>query len=244
MKILGFYIGGHDSNYTVYDTDTNQITYTKTERVTGIKHHKCTFNDLPSEDIDVIVYSDGNRNGLGKLQSHKLHNTISLDSDVGKLFLKKYSNLKEIFYVDHHFCHTLSIWPLHDTKDHDFGIVLDGRGDQGDRVSVFSKPYDIVHDDGDHSKYITFKSGNLQAPQILRNIGQLMKLPGNGLDLPGKIMGANAYGNIDHEFVSRFINGLEEAGLVEYFSNDGNDFISLLALDEFAPYIGGVRRST
>ena len=236
MKILGFYIGGHDSNYTIYDTDTNQIVYTKTERVTGAKHHKCLFNDLPSDDIDVIVYSDGNRNHLGKLHPDKLHSMIPLDSSIGEMFLKKYPNLKEIFYVDHHFCHTLSVWPLHKTKDHDYGIVLDGRGDQEDRVSVFSKPYDIVHDNGDHSKYITFKSGNLNAPAILRNIGRLMKLPGNGLDLPGKIMGANAYGNVDHDYVNNFIESLEKIGFIEYFSNDQNDFISVLALDEFTPY--------
>lgn len=37
MQYLGFYLGGHDSNFSVYDSLTDKFSYFLLERVTGIK---------------------------------------------------------------------------------------------------------------------------------------------------------------------------------------------------------------
>lgn len=42
MRYLGFHIGGHDSNLSIYDTTTNEFSYFLLERLTGIKFYEKT----------------------------------------------------------------------------------------------------------------------------------------------------------------------------------------------------------
>tara|TARA_R110001592_G_scaffold178249_1_gene418935 strand:+ start:1844 stop:3466 length:1623 start_codon:yes stop_codon:yes gene_type:complete len=256
MNILGIYIGGHDSNISI--SIDGKVQYFKFERILGKKHAQVQLNEACkwvcnnyNFKPDIIVYSDGERNSLGKCFTEKelykkLPDSIFYTSIKNQLKECCNTDTDEIYILDHHFTHTLSNWPVVDTEKQDFGIVVDGRGDQEDRFTIFKNPYDIIQkellDEGVYTKpeNILFKSTSFNAPAMLRNIGKLMGLKGNPLDIPGKIMGAYAYGTPDIEFVNHFLDQLKDP--FNYFNfnpkTDPKDFINSMKLDQYCspPY--------
>ncbi len=190
MVLLGVYLGNHDSNIAI--SIDGKVKYLKSERVTGVKHHKANFdyfkNVLASwkiKSIDAIAFTDGNRNGLGCCEHNQLFKQIT----------PLYENIPT-FCIDHHYSHILSAWPLVSSENVGVGIAIDGTGDNNIRMAVISNPGSL----NPRYEYFTKRKG---IGNLLVTIGSFANLGGNGLDYAGKIMGAQAYGTIDYDFVRK-----------------------------------------
>lgn len=189
MNLLGFYLGLHDSSVAF---SRNGIAhYCKSERIVGIKHHRAGLdfivdvcrdaNFIP----DVIAYSDGNRNKLGILDPEQLAQQVPA--------LGVFPDART-YYVDHHYSHILSAWPVISSDQVDVGIAVDGEGDNGLRVRVVRAP-------GSEEPQLTHHELHPAIGDFFKWLGRLLGMDGHHLDFAGKLMGAQSYGTIDHEFV-------------------------------------------
>lgn len=191
MRLLGFYLGRHDSNAALVEDGI--VRYFKAERMLQVKHHLATIEwvssicDAADFVPDAIAFSDGNRNGLGicdpPLLWQEMPNLPICGRDT------------PTYCVDHHFAHTLSAWPLVRTEDADYGVTIDGKGDHLIRVSVVRGP-------GEPRPAVLLRSAEHAFCIVFDLIGEAMGLTGSGLDFAGKVMGAHAYGVVDEEYVS------------------------------------------
>ena len=192
MKILGFYLGRHDSNLSFYDEG---LKYIKSERQFQVKHHHASLQWVEQICLDnnfvpdVIAFSDGNRNELGSCKGDQLYKEIPGFKLLGK-------NIPT-FCLDHHYAHMLSAWPMQNTSEIEYGISIDGRGDNGRRVT-------IIRDPGKENPNIVYQSTEHAYCSFLNQIGRRMGLKGKHIDHAGKIMGAQAYGKIDDQFISHY----------------------------------------
>jgi carbamoyltransferase len=191
-KFLGFYLGLHDSNISMYDTQTKDLHYVQSERLSGIKRHRADWKFVESycaaRDFipDVVCFSDGNRNGLGDCPADATMFTLPRTDKPG------FKNAQWI-NVDHHFAHIMSAWPVTPMERIEFGIAIDGRGDHERRVSVFTSPSSLAPP--------VFATTQSRVGHLFDQIGIAMKLSGHKADFAGKVMGAQAYGQPDLEFV-------------------------------------------
>lgn len=198
MKLLSLRLCAHDSNMCLYDY--GKLTYIKTERVFGIKHH--SIGDLAGwvdfaeshfgisidevDDISIILdkwlYSPDSNEVVFPSK------TITLSSDYPIRCDR----------INHHYAHALSCWPL--TKQNpDVDIVFDGLGDYDRSWSVFKKDnlieYGTVSDNG---------SLGVAMSMVSRDLGIHSE---SELDDAGKLMGLQSYGSYDSgfaQFLSQF----------------------------------------
>ncbi|HEX3046722.1 MAG TPA: carbamoyltransferase C-terminal domain-containing protein, partial [Bacillota bacterium] len=98
------------------------------------------------------------------------------------------------FCIDHHYSHILSAWPMVPMDKVDVGVGIDGTGDNQLKMSIISNP-------GSLSSQVTYSTKNRTFGYLMTFIGNLMQLKGNTLDYPGKIMGLQAYGTVDYDYV-------------------------------------------
>ena len=191
--LLGFYLGLHDSSIAV--AVDGVVKYAKSERITGIKHHRADIDFITKmcsewgvDSVDAVAFSDGNRNGLGSCEIGELWCEI-------EPVLHYFS--VPTFCLDHHFCHILSAWPLVDLDEVDVGFVIDGRGDNEVRRSVISNP-------GSSRPQYLYHDKNPSIGNALEAVGHFMELKGCSkfdVDLAGKVMGAQAYGDIKEDYI-------------------------------------------
>lgn len=186
MKFLGIRLCEHDSNIC-YTNDT-EVKYYKSERDLQIKHHG--YNDLTSWKK---IFNSWNLNpneidSIGIVLDCFRHKHIKCDE------LKLYENIEitilrhmgfqcPIFRVDHHYAHSLSIWPLGVQSSIDF--VFDGFGDDQVSHSIFTNSKKILQ-----YKNNTHLSLGITLSQFGKNIG----LSGSMYDLAGKVMALKGYG--------------------------------------------------
>ena len=209
MRMLSFYIGGHDSNVSLCDSD-GKIRYYKLERIIQSKHKKgslewilnfCEENNFYPE---YVCFSDGNRNGLGIC-------------DVGVLWQEKEPLAifpdARTYCIDHHYAHVLSAFPLVH-KEVDFGVCVDGRGDYQIKCSVIENPFDI------NKCKLIYQSKEEAYCLMFNEIGKLMHLKGGELDYAGKIMGAHAYGKENVDFIKELQAYAEKFGVSETLKLD------------------------
>jgi carbamoyltransferase len=189
---LSFYLG-HDASVAV-SVDGN-IKYRKFERIHGIKHQKGNFNfvskalddwKIKLKDIKCIAYSDGDRSGLGKCSKKELF---------CKGQLKKLGLDIKSFNIDHHFAHILSSWPVIPTVNTDYGVCIDGKGDNEKSTTVIknltTNP-EVVYEEFGSSVGLEFRAiaglmGFSASAKETRETGAV------GIDFAGKIMGLQAY---------------------------------------------------
>jgi carbamoyltransferase len=194
MNLLGFYLGLHDSNLCA--VSDGRVRYRKFERRSGVKHERVGLKEIAStcEEWGVkpeyVAYSDGNRNGLGIC-------------GMGELFCERRSDLGlpsvcKAFCIDHHFAHILSAWPCASGDRPSMGIALDGRGDNNLRARV------VRFGPGVHAESV-FHSTEFGVGRFLTLIGKRLGFEGLDVDFAGKVMGAQAYGTPDLEFVARHL---------------------------------------
>ena len=209
MKLLGFYIGGHDSNVSLSDSN-GKVRYFKLERIIQSKHKKgsldwikkiCEENQFYP---DYVCFSDGNRNGFGIC-------------DVGELWQEcvpfSIFPSAKTYCIDHHYAHILSAFPVVNKKI-DFGVCVDGRGDYQAKCSVIENPFNI------NKCKMVFSSKEDAYCLMFNKIGELMHLSGGELDYAGKIMGAHAYGNVDNEYIMLLDEYAREHGVTNTLNMD------------------------
>ncbi|CAH0127561.1 carbamoyltransferase C-terminal domain-containing protein [Roseomonas sp. CECT 9278] len=188
--LLGFYLGLHDSN--VAARVDGKLRYRKFERMSGIKHQRVALDairvacDEWGIRPDYVAFTDGNRNGLGSCIGEELW--CSLPS-IGSLA----PNAKT-YCLDHHYAHVLSAMPEM-AGANIVGIAIDGRGDNGIRARV-------VRFSGELDAQTMLSSSDFTIGRFFNRVGISLGLSGDDVDLAGKVMGAQAYGNVCKEFVS------------------------------------------
>lgn len=200
--MIGFYIGGHDSNISLCDSD-GLVRYYKLERIIQSKHKKgdiewvkrvCDENNFYP---DYVCFSDGNRNDLGICDEGELWQEVNP--------LDFFQNART-YCIDHHYAHVLSAFPLV-RQEVDYGVCIDGKGDYQVKCSVIEKPFDIKK-----SKMI-FSSREDAYCLMFNQIGKLMHLKGGELDYAGKIMGAHAYGKEDSNYIEKLQTYADKYGV-------------------------------
>jgi len=244
MKFLGLRLCEHDSNISF--SDGKKVRYYKSERDYNIKHHG--FSDLSQwsfifdrwkidpRDIDGIgIVIDAFKHKYLKINEKKLYEEIEIP------VFRSMGFSCPIYRIDHHFAHTLSIWPLQ--KEVDYHFVFDGFGDEFITHSLF--------DNNDRLKYFD----DQEAPsfgKILSEVGHLMNLKGSQYDMAGKVMALKAYGKLSvdevlknknsaRRFNINFLDKLWDKNILTSIKSEQEkiDFISIshqITEDIFANY--------
>jgi carbamoyltransferase len=208
MKLLGLRLCDHDSNISYFDGDI--VHYVKTERLLQDKHHgynnlyewvntiKELWNITP-KDIDYIgIVLDPWRYGLPK------------DSSFPHVDYNLFEKNNKVLKINHHYAHHLSAWPLH-TDLPSSSIIIDGYGDYNISWTVI-KEHKII-DQG----YIDV-NGSLG--QEMQKVGDLLKVRySHEADIAGKVMGIQAYGKLDKEFLET-LNNYSLKNIKELFNFD------------------------
>ena len=211
MRLLGLRLCDHDSNITLYDN--GNLSYYKLERDTQIKHD--SFDNLwewefvvkdkfglDLEDIDEIaIVLDPWRHGMG----NSLPEFPAQEIEIFKKIKCK------VWWLNHHFAHALSHNLISETKP-DIHVVIDGYGDHDIAWTVFKD--EKILDYGLESAYGSF--GNSYA-----NLARHLNLTGHRLDLAGKTMGIQAFGQVDENYYHSYkdknlIESLDPRFWVEY----------------------------
>jgi carbamoyltransferase len=175
----------HDSNISYFDGKT--IRYFKSERMFQIKHHKLSVNDcdditkkiwgVSRDDVDDVIFVSADSNTVEPQSNFKnLIKHIYCESTDGTKF------------IDHHYAHALSVSLLEDV---DISINIDGKGSLKS-WSVYRGEQFLDCGYIDIAGSIGFS---------LTHIGHKLNIKGDDIDLAGKLMGAQSYGNIDNELL-------------------------------------------
>jgi carbamoyltransferase len=193
MKLLAIRLCEHDSSLCYYDG--KNLKYIKTERLNGIKHY--AYNDLFSwrKDFEEFFNEDiSNINEVAIVVDPWIYN-IKEDFEFTEN-VREFNNLElncKVWRINHHYAHSLSTWMMTD-KEPDACIVMDGFGDLDQSWTIFRK--DKVIERG--SLEINGSLG-VEMAELGRFIGINAQ---HKIDIPGKLMGLQSYGNISNKFLS------------------------------------------
>jgi carbamoyltransferase len=201
LKLLGLRICDHDSNFSYFDGE--KVNYLKTERKYQFKHHSVMQHqenkkegydwtlwekiieeewDIRSKDLDEIAivfdpwfYNFNTRNDI----FFPSRPEVDFKADC------------KVTRVNHHWAHHLSCWPLVKDPHKLNGFSYDGFGDYGTIWTLIEQGKCKVRGD---TQYISI--GN-----SLGSTGVHFDVKANhNLDLSGKMMALQSYGQIDKEF--------------------------------------------
>jgi carbamoyltransferase len=198
MKLLAVSAGPHDANMSYYDGST--VRYTKIERTRQIKH--VAFDgildwkreikslwDLHVDEVNELVLNitTDNFEGANQIVVNNANELKFKDVIPNNWFI----NDNNVWYLNHHYCHTLSTWMLVD-QEPDVSIVIDGIGD-GYSWSVYRGDTLVDRSSiGDHS-----------IGHCLEAAGEFLQIKaGSYLDISGKLMGLQSYGNVDATYLA------------------------------------------
>jgi len=196
MKLLSLRLCDHDSNISYFDGE--KLHYFKSERKYGVKHHgysnlqdweKEIFSlwGITREQVDdIVIIVDPERHGL--------------EEDTEVIFPSQPFILPgniSVTRINHHLAHALSVDLLEDTAS-DISFVVDGYGDKDIAWTVI-KNNKIID--------IGFVSQNgsigIELAQVAK---RFFDVRGHGLDMAGKLMGLQSYGNLDLTFLLHLNN--------------------------------------
>lgn len=202
MKFLGISYRNHDANISF--SDGKKIKYLKLEREFQNKHQGCinyyhiqyVLNkwNVEPKDINAVAY-------VTDMSNYQLD---TYSDDLVKEYKPKDIYLENFkcpfFLIDHHYAHTLSIWPIINNTDIDF--VLDGMGDFEKTYSIFSKNKLLKSYDLDEAESI--------GRCLAGNIAYINNITGHWADHAGKLMGLKSYGKVNEEYLNLFNNEITE----------------------------------
>ena len=244
MKFLGLRLCEHDSNISF--ADGKDVKYYKSERDYQIKHHGfCDLSqwslildrwNIDPKDVDAIgIVIDSFKHPYLNINEKNLYDKIDIP------LFKDLGFTCPVYRIDHHFAHTLSIWPLKKNVDRHF--VFDGFGDEYITHSLFQG--------WEREKYYN----DQEAPsfgKILSEFGALYGLSGSQYDMAGKVMALKAYSKMTTEerqinkktasrFNIQFLDKLWDKNILNELKTDQDkiDFISMsheITEDIFAQY--------
>jgi len=193
MKLLALRLCEHDSNFCYFNGEN--VSYIKTERYYNIKHH--AYNNLFNWRKDFENIFDEDVNAIDEVaiiidpwiyniveESIFFQNAVRFDG----LGLKC-----PVWRINHHYAHALSTWMLTNVET-DIDIVMDGFGDLDQVWTVFRK--DQVIDRGSLKQ-----NGSLGIE--MAEFGRFLGIKAShDIDIAGKVMGLQSYGNISKNFLS------------------------------------------
>lgn len=220
MKLLAVSLPRHDTNFSYFDGE--KLHYAKLERIKQIKkyhieskwewiyevknifgvelseidhiildfHVESYYHFVPKEVQDVVD---------GRVNAVKLHEDINP--------FKEYFKHPNIWYISHHYAHSLSTWMLEENPD--VNIVIDGEGDHR-TWSVFRN--EILLDHG------TLENGSIGGEMI--RAGDYLGIQYSHFnDIAGKVMGIQSYGNLDEAYLDQ-LRTLDYKNITDVFSKE------------------------
>lgn len=195
MKFLGIKIGDHDSNFSL--SDGSKVFYHKSEREKQIKHFGSTDPLIWIKTLKDWGYSPKDLDAICVVSDEELYRE-SLDESLNYHLINSeywFPGIKcPVFRLDHHLAHALSVWPITDVMPN-FSFVFDGDGDFGRCFSVFK---------GTKLIYSRSVEETQSFGQILENVGILIGVEGNRLDISGKLMALKSFGVVDEQYKKLF----------------------------------------
>lgn len=256
MKLLSVSFADHDNNICYFDG--HKVHYSKLERKNYRKHSRYENFDVLRKDVletfgvdfdemDQIVF-DGENNA-----SNYFFGDASYDNDLIRIrrgeinfleftdyFRQKYNiKCKNIYFLSHHYAHSLSYWPLLD-REPDVRFVIDGRGDTIKTSSVYrgDKIADLntFFRKEEYSQITDITSKNCSIGDNMITAAKLLKVQSNSInDFAGKLMGLQSYGNVDYEFLHKlrkynikYVDKIFDEGL--WFSYKKDELVGELTL--------------
>ena len=207
MKLLGLRLCEHDSSFAFFDGSI--VKYHKLERTKQVKHF--AYNSLTAwvddfeqifqckiADVDQICIAfDPWRYNLS-LENEKFFPTTEF---------KHFDLDCKVVRINHHYAHALSAWMLTDYFDK--AIIIDGFGDHDNAWTIFDK--DNVLEIGSHKLHGSIGTEMAQAGKFLGIQAE------HGIDVAGKLMGLQAYGEIDQEYLN-FLQQFDMYKIKEIFN--------------------------
>jgi len=217
LKFLGFHIGAHDCNFTI--TDGQKIKYFKTERIKQEKHHGYQSAEEFSGFFKKINLDPSEYDGIAcattppskqENEQWPLPGFFDLrEKFEKKYYIKDYAVIAKtnMFGVNHHLCHKLSLWPIRKTSEHNKSIVLDGGGSWMETTTAFYKDKMV------EKKYWSPFLGKpmkdndmLSFATALQSLGRKWGIQGHDMDIAGKMMSLQSFGNIDIKLYNEWKN--------------------------------------
>lgn len=196
MKFLGIR-NGHDCNISY--SDGAKVRYIKFERNLQEKHfHWPPIEGYP-DDIPFILNKAkqilgvdfNDLDGIGlciDIVNHQLDRPINEDENyfqVDTNFATFWDQFNcPVYNINHHYCHTLSCWPMVDVTKVNTEFVLDGLGDFARHTAIYKNKQ--------LAEYID-RNENMGLSVTMERIGQEMGMRGMVLDIAGKLMALKAY---------------------------------------------------
>lgn len=202
-KLLGIRICEHDSNISYFDGET--VRYYKSERNKQIKHHG--YDNVWEWKNDIEKLWNINVNDVDEIAivfdpwRHKLpcdnHNLIfdpvenkppiAVENFYPAIEYKYFPSHCKVYRVNHHLAHALSCWPIQKSRP-EYEVIIDGVGDNNNAWTV------IRNDKMIKRGYKTLH-GSL-GYEMCRAGEWLNIVCDNQLDIAGKLMALQAYGEL------------------------------------------------
>ena len=196
---------GHDTNLTVYDPNTDSFYIYELERVSSIKHHNTKVHkDIPTSMNPVYI-----QKCLDHLKEvHGIENDFELlifkpqFGDLSFINRSCINTKKEIFSaIDHHDAHA---WCAYGQAPASFKnaacITYDGWGD----TTAFK--YSCFEGINRHSVESKFHNFSLVYTAMGMSVKELHDT--YALDVPGKLMGLSAYGELNRKWTDIMKNAM------------------------------------
>ncbi len=189
MRLLGLRLCEHDSNFSYFDGE--QVFYHKSERTYQTKHH--AFNDLNEwkneiKNVFNVDYNDLNEIAI-IVDPWRYNLPIDNEHFFPSVSYNQYIDAPcTVQRVNHHYAHALSTWMINDNQP-DVEIIIDGFGDKDISWSIFK--HGKLIEEGSHKDHGSIGTEMCVAGRWLGVEAEW------GIDIAGKVMGLQAYGNFD-----------------------------------------------
>jgi carbamoyltransferase len=205
MKLLSISLSAHDTSMSYFDG--SEVKYIKLERTKHVKRYPMKDRwgwmyeikkqwGVDVDDIDEIVVEHQAKlyydldNLPPKIQDVLTGKTHSVKYEDSFNIFKNYTNHKNMWYIGHHYSHSLSTWMMTDKKPN-LNIVIDGEGDNR-TWSIFRD--DVLIDYG-RKEHGSIGGQYMRAARLL-NIESH-----SASDNSGKLMGLQSFGEVDKSYL-------------------------------------------
>jgi carbamoyltransferase len=189
MKLLALNLCEHDNSYAYFDGQT--VRYYSLER--SMHEKRFSFNDTWSWKYEIKKVWDIDHRDIDEIII--VRDKVMRELTCGSYGIETAIDIvdptvtSKLYIINHHFAHSLSYWPALDKKP-DVSIVIDGLGDD--------KSWTVFKDD----KIIDSSQNYMNSiGEAMIRTGYMLGIDGLKLDIAGKLMGLQSYGNIDSEYL-------------------------------------------
>jgi carbamoyltransferase len=189
MKLLAMRLCEHDSNFSYYDGNT--VKYHKTERTHQIKHHAINDLEIWKEEIKLVWGLDYNDIDEIAIVVDQWRYNLPIPPLFFPSIPFNHLNVRcNVVQINHHYAHALSSWMIGDSN---ISFVFDGFGDSDIAWSVI-RNRELLETGSEK----TNGSIGLLISEAANILGIQAE---HGIDLAGKLMGLQSYGNIDYGYL-------------------------------------------